>query len=196
MPISKFYQKNDIPVRLCGTGRDGATHKGRQHLQNACYIFISKFCKGKTVLDVGSGLGKGLKTLAKTALSVRGIDKYDDRLKEFGVEKVDIKDVPDKSYDIVSCVDVIEHVKDDIDLLNDLKRVARELVFVTTPNYNFTKCNNRYHYREYTPEEFIERLNPTRLFTTTASGAKQVEIIDIEKQKDQFKQHLCGIFEL
>lgn len=193
MPVSKFYLTHDNPIKRCGTKH---VYTGRQPMQRGWYKLAKQFSKNKTVLDVGAGIGDGVKIIEEVAKSVRGIDKYDERLEEFGVEIIDIKDIPDNSYEIVVCIDVIEHVKDDLDLFRDLMRVATETVIVSTPNYDFSKGKNRCHYREYTPEEFMERLCPDVLYTGTGGGVKNIEIVNMEMQRNDFMRHLCGVWNL
>lgn len=70
-----------------------------------------------------------------------------------GVSDTPIEAFPADAFDLVTAIDVIEHVEDDAEFLYQLTRVARCAVFLTTPNYNISKCTNAYHVREYTPEE-------------------------------------------
>jgi hypothetical protein len=50
-------------------------------------------------------------------------------------------------------MDVIEHVEDDVAFLRHLLRVAREAVFLATPNWDRFRATNKYHFREYTADE-------------------------------------------
>lgn len=180
------------PAKECGTGRHGKVSAGRQSLQNGWYRFASNFCEGKSVLDVGAGMGIGLKILRKKTDNVTGID-LDERLKEYGIEIKNITDIPDKSFDVVTCIDVIEHIQNDKEFVEQLKRVAKELVILSTPNFNFSKCKNGYHWREYTPEEFVESFSPTFLYTGTAQGGTHKQVV---LGIDNFMQHLCGVIKL
>jgi 2-polyprenyl-3-methyl-5-hydroxy-6-metoxy-1,4-benzoquinol methylase len=163
--------------RTCG---DEELLKGRGPSQMEWYAYAAELCAGRTVLDVGCGSGEGLKLLTATASTALGID-LDTRLRrpDVRVEIKSIEDMPDKSFDVVVCMDVIEHVMDDRAFLDHLIRVARETVFVTTPNYTISRNRNPFHVREYTPKEFealfIGRGRLT-LLGGSARGAERVEI--------------------
>lgn len=144
MPIINQNLKN------CG---DITIESGRKPLQMGWYQFISNFCKDKTVLDVGCGLGKGLNILKKKARKVHG-QEIDSKLKINGVFIKDIAEFSANSYDVVVAIDVIEHVVEDIEFLGHLLRVSRKIVFISTPNWYVTPHTNLYHIREYSPFEF------------------------------------------
>ena len=163
--------------RTCG---DDEMLSGRGPSQMGWYQFVSQFVDGQTVLDVGCGSGEGLKILAQRATDTLGID-LDDRLRRTDV-RVEIKPVeamPDKSYDVVVCMDVIEHIERDRAFVLELARVARNAVFVTTPNYTLSRNRNPYHVREYTPREFerlLHGLGSPTLYAGTAKGAQIVPL--------------------
>lgn len=155
----------------CG---DEATLSGRGASQMGWYAFIADLVEGQSVLDVGCGSGEGLKVLSSRATYALGID-LDERLRrpDVNVEIKSVADMPDKSFDVVVSLDVIEHVEDDRAFLAELFRVARRAVFVTTPNYAMSFNRNPYHVREYTPREFgrlFDGYGTTTLYTGTAKG--------------------------
>lgn len=124
------------------------------------------------VLEVGLGLGYGLNILATKAERLAGID-VDVQAVERGkrifeghprVQEISAYDgktipFPDKSFDVVTCVEVIEHVPDYEGFLRELARVARRVVFLTTPNRRPEhtrpdgKPKNYYHLREWSQPE-------------------------------------------
>lgn len=163
--------------KTCG---DEALLQGRSPAQMDWYAFAADLATGQSVLDVGCGSGEGLRLLSLRASSALGID-LDDRLRrpDVPVEIRGIEDMPDKSFDVVVCLDVIEHVERDRDFIGHLVRVARKTVFVTTPNYTISRNRNPYHVREYTPAEF-DRLftghGRVRLLGGSAHGAERAEI--------------------
>lgn len=148
------------PKRARQTG-DETVLKGREPAQMGWYAFASTLVTGQTVLDVGCGSGEGLKLLAAKAQRAVGID-LDERLMrpDLDVRIVDISQLPDHSFDVVVCIDVIEHVEEDEAFVKQLARVAGRLLFVSTPNYALHRNLHPYHVREYTPYEF------TRLFSS------------------------------
>jgi ubiquinone/menaquinone biosynthesis C-methylase UbiE len=130
---------------------------------------------GDHVLDVGFGLGYGLKILSGAGVILKGID-IDVRAVRQGPKLIKnipgLADVsrydgvtipyPDRSFDCVTCIDVIEHVPDYIRLSREMLRVSRRVVFISTPNRRpeFTrpdgKPNNRWHIREWSFSEFSQ----------------------------------------
>jgi len=127
---------------------------GRGEGQLAWYQFAAQFCKGHEVIDVGCGLGGGLEALSKEAKTAYGID-LDERLKKENIKIMPLSEVASKSVDTVVCIDVIEHVKEDLDFVEQLLRVARKQVIISTPNYTAGRCRWPYHIREYMPHELV-----------------------------------------
>ena len=144
-------------------------------VQEAAYRFLTdtQIQEGDAVLDIGFGLGYGMEIMAEKCGDLVGIDvdKQAVLLKDGLIANepkiIDIKhydglNIPydDNSFDIVTCVDVIEHVPDYMCLLKDMLRVSRQVVFVSTPNrrQEYTKKDgspkNRWHLREWSVEEF------------------------------------------
>lgn len=132
---------------------DESVEAGRGLGQMGWYHYAAeRLVAGKSVLDVGCGLGRGLDVLAQRAASARGQD-LDARLARPDVTIGRLEDMPSKSVDVITCVDVIEHVDADADFVLQLGRIARETVFVSTPNWALSRCQWPYHVREYTPRQ-------------------------------------------
>jgi 2-polyprenyl-3-methyl-5-hydroxy-6-metoxy-1,4-benzoquinol methylase len=148
-------------------------------VQKAAYqLVVDKYLQpGDIVLDVGFGLGYGLNLMSKKAKTLIGIDI--DRLavakgnqdlinnpKIQELKRYDGMNIPyeEKSIDIVTCIDVIEHVPNYSQLINNMCKVARRAVIISTPNRRseFTKPNgkpmNPWHLREWSFVEFDEIL--------------------------------------
>lgn len=66
-----------------------------------------------------------------------------------------LEQIPDKSYDLVTAIDVVEHVEDDAGFMRALRRIARERIFVTTPLWYRGREIWPYHIREYRHGEFM-----------------------------------------
>lgn len=140
------------------TTGDKEIDSGREPVQCGWYEFASDFCKNKTVLDVGCGMGEGIKILEKSAKTVNGID-LDERLIKRNVKIMEISEVPSDFVDIVTCIDVLEHVEEDCKFIGELFRVARKEILLSTPNYTISRCLWPYHVREYMPHELASLFN-------------------------------------
>jgi ubiquinone/menaquinone biosynthesis C-methylase UbiE len=142
--------------------------------QVECYLF----CRDKylrttdTVLDVGFGLGYGLQIMASKVGNLIGIDvdaKAIERAKRifYGSPRVraimtyDGERFPfgDRTFDVVTCVEVIEHVDNYRGLLLEMARVSRRLIFIATANRrpentrSDGRPKNYWHLREWTKDE-------------------------------------------
>jgi SAM-dependent methyltransferase len=89
---------------------------------------------GSTILDVGTGDGQIAARIAAGApdTSVRGIDIMARPTSHIPVDLFDGQTIPhpDKSFDIVSFVDVLHHTDDPVVLLKEAARVARKAVIL------------------------------------------------------------------
>jgi SAM-dependent methyltransferase len=112
-------------------------------LTNPIWWLLDK--RTKTVLDVGCGQGYPMQLLRIVRdVEATGVDLFDEYLKEAKklniytkLVKADVTKLPfkDKSFDSVICLQVIEHLptKKGLKLLQDLERIAKYQVIVTTP---------------------------------------------------------------
>lgn len=124
-----------------------------------------------TILDVGAGLGNGVRLLNGAGFQAVGID-IDPALADAGVGYyTNTEDYADREWDYVCAIDVIEHVIDDLDFLRELLRMARRGVYVSTPNELVSKCGNPHHCRELTPGEFLNWYRPDKLWLGAADGS-------------------------
>ena len=116
---------------------------------------------GALVLDAGCGSGRTMDDLRRYG-SVHGFD-----LNPLGAEyargrghadvhvaRVEEIPFPDASFDLVTCLDVIEHTPDDIRSLRELLRVTRPggWLVVTVPAYQMLWSSHdvaNHHYRRY-----------------------------------------------
>ena len=136
-------------------------YRGRRRVLNAVLERVRPPA-GARLLDAGSGSGRTLDELARFG-SVAGVE-----LNPLGVEAararghLDVREAPvesipypDAAFDLVTCLDVIEHTPDDVRSLRELRRVTRPggAVVVTVPAYprlwsRHDEVNG--HYRRYT----------------------------------------------
>lgn len=177
--LSRFERgERHTAFKPCG---DETLIQGRAPTQMGWYGLAASMIVGDSVLDVGAGMAEGLKVLAANAPRAVGIE-VDDRLRRTDDVTVEIRDLAslrDASFDTVVCIDVIEHVEDDRTFVEQLMRVARRRVFVSTPNYAMSFNTWPFHVREYTPGQLhrlLESYGETMVFGGSSSGDDHVRI--------------------
>lgn len=139
------------------------------------YYALNKYIKdGDKVLDVGMGIGYGMNLLSIKAKEVYAVD-VDKKAVEYCTKNVMSKNpkvkelklydgyklpYKDNYFDVVTCVDVVEHVEDYDRFIDELLRVAKRAVVFGTPNRRPEYTNpdgtptNYWHLREWSYEEF------------------------------------------
>jgi SAM-dependent methyltransferase len=113
------------------------------------------------VLDAGCGSGRTLQELVSYG-EVQGIELNSDAAqmaRERGHGRVEVGRLealpwPDATFDLITCLDVIEHVPDDRRALRELRRVGRPgaWLLVTVPAYPALWSGHdeaNHHYRRY-----------------------------------------------
>lgn len=125
--------------------------------------------KDLSILDVGCGTGANLEMLAQFGDS-EGVDVSDDalafcRAKGLKVHKGLAEELPfgDESFDVVTALDVVEHLDDDIAGLREMNRVlkkdGRTLIFVPAFMWLWGVQDDISNHRiRYTKKQIVERL--------------------------------------
>lgn len=122
------------------------------------------------ILDIGCGTGALITELQKYG-NVVGIDRSEDALKfcrERGITNVKLGSAikipePDKKYDAVMALDLLEHLDDDKEAMKEIKRVLRPdgVAIIFVPAFMFlwgvTDVVSE-HKRRYTKKELVIRL--------------------------------------
>lgn len=137
------------------------------------------WCVGKSVVDVGCGMGIGTNILGREALGAWGIDNNQENIdvaKAFyespriKFETYDLLSPPPRptaTFDVVVLIEVIEHIKDWDAAIEGLRkfgdRKRNTVYFISSPNRNNealqkTSPRNEYHVREWTAGEFYEAM--------------------------------------
>jgi len=141
----------------------------------AYFLALNKYIdENAKILDVGFGLGYGLNILSIKSREVNGVD-VDVKVLNYCTNTLvgknprlkiliifDGYNLPfsDDTFDVVTCVDVIEHVEDYNRLIKEMVRVSRKGVFLSTPNRRPEYTNkdgspkNYWHLREWSYDEF------------------------------------------
>ena len=95
--------------------------------------------KRDSILDLGCGIMQATDGLRNYILGVDIWDKYLNHIKDrFPTVKLSMEETDrfmDKSYDVVFCLDVLEHLEYDLALkiIDECKRIARNKVIIYTP---------------------------------------------------------------
>ncbi|MFN3551297.1 MAG: class I SAM-dependent methyltransferase [Endomicrobiia bacterium] len=106
--------------------------------------FIPKTnCK---ILDVGCGTGKLMEELLQNGHLVYGIENEPTAIefcKKRGIEKIQIfnleenLNIDNDSFDVITCLDVLEHIEKDENLIKEFKRIVKPsgILILTVPSY-------------------------------------------------------------
>lgn len=182
MSDEEHYHENDLKEDFPDFMHVLSRWQKRKEVKAASQVRMYKrisnvWCVGKSVLDAGCGMGIGSNWLGQNALGVLGVDNNPENIalaKEIfesptiKFEEMDLTVGPTRptaGFDVVTCIEVIEHVKDYDKVLSVLKRFydpkRRTIFFISSPNRNSEKLgkerpNNPYHIREFTAGEFYE----------------------------------------
>ncbi len=187
--------------------------KVRSQEENLLYLrhlFAYEFVKNtinqdSLVLDLGCGEGYGTSLLSQNLRKVIGLDVDKKTVAEasqrYGskncfFEVYDGLKIPygDDSFDAVVSMQVIEHVKDDIHYVSEAYRILKKngIFILTTPNKTYRlkpgqKPWNRFHFREYYPEE-LENLLKKYFSEVKVWGIRGIEEIQ-KKEMQRAKQN-------
>jgi len=137
------------------------------------YAFAARLAKGRRVLDAGCGTGYGSLQLAASAAHVLGVDLSGDAIdyarRHYAVPNLDFLQAScirlparDAAFELVTAFEVIEHLPDWIDFLQEMKRVTcpAGLFLVSTPNKAYYGASrgaaeaNPYHVHEFEYADF------------------------------------------
>ncbi len=140
---------------------------------NNLYHLILCQIKGKTLLDIGAGVGHFVNKAVKKGLKAVGIE-YDKELISLGkkiygnkleVKNMDIEDIENITlkFENITMIDVLEHIKDDekilIKIKSKLEESGRLIILVPANNYLYSKRDkNIGHYRRYSKNQLKSKL--------------------------------------
>lgn len=142
----------------------------------ARYEYIKDLVIDKEILDCGCGNGYGSYYLSLVAKKVTAVDISDKAINfarnhyshqnlEYKKMNVEDLDFNDDSFDVVVSFEVIEHLKNPLFYLKEIRRVLREsgTAYFSTPNRLIISPGsdtplNCYHTKEYTVSEYYDLL--------------------------------------
>lgn len=123
-------------------------------------------------LDVGAGTGKTLKFFIEKFGRALGVEPSPEALRLAGRAEIlkhtirgraESLPIKSDSLDLVSALDVIEHLKDDMVGLREINRVLKKggTLLITVPAFSFLWSYHdeiNHHYRRYSKRELIEKI--------------------------------------
>lgn len=126
---------------------------------------------GGDLLEIGCGEGRGVHLLADKVKSFTGIDKIPEVVDSLATKypKAEFRqaNIPplafeDAQFDTVISFQVIEHIKNDRQYLEEIARVLKPggVALITTPNIKKSLSRNPWHIREYTATQLKELCQP------------------------------------
>lgn len=124
------------------------------------YEWANPWCKGKTVLDYGCGVGYGSYILSEVGLEVVGYDISEDALdwaRHYAEARPNLRFTsipPTERFEVATCLECMEHVTDPRALVDWLAEHVSELLLASTPEAKEGKWSP-YHNIEFTEEEFL-----------------------------------------
>jgi len=150
------------------------------------------FVKGNSVLDVGAVYGDFLKLL-KDKYTIKGTEINTERAnicnENIGKKicVIDFKDgtlstFGDKSVDTVVCLEVLEHIVDPQEGLNELLRVARKRIIVSVPCDEEITLELCVHCAKYTPRSgHLHSFNEVKIKQYLDNCTENIEIIKLAR---------------
>lgn len=160
------------------------------------YDFALQFVKNKKVLDIACGTGYGSHMLLEKggAEEVDGIDISPDVIQyandnykvngiNFFADDLENNKI-NKKYDIITCFETIEHIKNHKKAINNLFGLLNDggTLLISSPNRLITspdlnssagKPKNPYHNREFTVDELTDELEKSGFEVLGAYGQRQ-----------------------
>ena len=135
----------------------------------ARYVFAARYCAGKDVLDVASGMGYGTDYLRRKGANSFGLEINNDSVRiaqntypESAYRQGNAEEIPlewCEQFDCVISFETIEHISDPNRFLEGVYRCLRPggLFICSTPNKNLClfEGGNRFHLKEFYRGEFV-----------------------------------------
>jgi len=138
------------------------------------YQLISEFNKKKEdlkILDIGCNSGFLVNKLQEKNYEAYGCDTDEMAvgygkgrgIKNLKVSSFPALDYPDNSFDVITCLDVLEHVEDDNQALKEINRIIKKdsVIIMTVPAFQFLwglQDEASHHFRRYSKKELTNKI--------------------------------------
>lgn len=155
------------------------------------YRFACRYAKGKAVLDIACGVGySGPNFIEAGAFSYDGVD-INENLIEYAKNNYSFESINylvgdickfsnNKMYDLITCYETIEHVKNFEAAIKNLHSLLKPggLLLISSPNRTVTSPNaltindkpsNEFHTQEFIPGELLSILNKNGFSADTSN---------------------------
>jgi 2-polyprenyl-3-methyl-5-hydroxy-6-metoxy-1,4-benzoquinol methylase len=140
-----------------------------EHLHR--YAIAQNFVSKKNILDIACGEGYGTYLLSNYAEKITGIDIDSNTInkakKKYTNQKIKFKtgsilEIPEnkETFDVVICLETLEHIDDHEAVIAELKRVLKKggVLIISTPNkFSYSRgdtSQNPFHKKELSQAEF------------------------------------------
>jgi SAM-dependent methyltransferase len=169
-PTHQNAQPVSLPPSYTGERIDPQFSSGSCLQEHAArYVFAARYCAGKDILDVASGLGYGTDFLRRQGARVVGLE-IDEPSVRYSIEKYPLarfvrgkaEQMPEswcEAFDVVVSFETIEHLKQPSDFLREVFRCLRPggLFICSTPHKSLylLQEENPFHVKEYYSREFV-----------------------------------------
>jgi ubiquinone/menaquinone biosynthesis C-methylase UbiE len=179
-----------------------------EYIQYLRHLFVYEYVRPQLrtdsrVIEIGFGEGYGASYLSESCSHITAIDVEKDSVEharnKYNSQKCsyqlyDGKKIPfpDNHFNLAISFQVIEHVPDDANFVAEINRVLKSggQFFITTPNKTYRlkpgqKPWNRYHIREYYPQELesVLKKNFDRVEMRGVSGTDELNQIEYNRIK-------------
>ncbi len=148
-------------------------------INTRCLVNVIDEMSGKDVLDAGCGTGKLAES--RNFKSYCGVDFVEHELWKtvqssnttFSEMSVEALKFDDNSFDLVVCAHVLEHVRNPIRVLNEIKRVTKSRAIVILPRERSYKAGFNLHVNHFQYDWEVRAL-----LNQLSSAVSTIELID------------------
>lgn len=168
-------------------------------VHTVAYEHAAREASNKRVLDLGCNTGYGTAILARKSKSIVGVDVSEGAVSAASREHANIEfhlvngkelPFPSGSFDLVTSFQVIEHLVDPRQYLDEIRRVLVPggVVLFTTPNAVLRldpgmKPWNQFHVREFNADELVDLLQPFFSKVEISGLFADPELYEIERNR-------------
>ena len=145
----------------------------KEPMEKDCWVKIrmktvaSLIPKMTTVLDVACGTGY-IEEFLHSQIDYTGMDFSEEGIRHVKGRKIfgDIRIIkmPERSYDTVLAMEIVEHVDDPGELIKRIAVWARNQVIITVPNDRMGPDKNVFHVAQYSKESIVKLIESSYTF--------------------------------